>query len=57
LKIGQRVRIRSGALDGMEAVPVSRNGDHTLVISVDAIQRSLAAALNVTKSKPPEGCS
>jgi len=42
LKIGQRVRIRSGALDGMEGVLVSRNGDRTLVISVDAIQRSLA---------------
>lgn len=42
LKIGQRVRIRSGALDGMEGILVSRNGNHTLVISVDAIQRSLA---------------
>jgi transcription termination/antitermination protein NusG len=42
LKIGQRVRIRSGALDGMEGILVSRNGAHTLVISVDAIQRSLA---------------
>jgi transcription antitermination factor NusG len=42
LKIGQRVRIRSGALDGMEGVLVSRNGDRTLVISIDAIQRSLA---------------
>ena len=42
LKIGQRVRIRSGALDGLEGILVSRNGDSTLVISVDAIQRSLA---------------
>lgn len=42
LKIGQRVRIRSGALDGMEGILVSRNGSQTLVISVDAIQRSLA---------------
>ena len=42
LKIGQRVRIRSGSLDGMEGLLVSRNGDRTLVISVDAIQRSLA---------------
>jgi len=42
LKIGQRVRIRSGALDGVEGILVSRNGDDTLVISVDAIQRSLA---------------
>ena len=42
LKIGQRVRVRSGALSGMEGVLVSRAGDRSLVISVDAIQRSLA---------------
>ena len=42
LKIGQRVRIRDGALEGMEGILVSRNGNQTLVISVDAIQRSLA---------------
>lgn len=42
LKVGQRVRICSGALDGMEGVLLSHNGDRTLVISVDAIQRSLA---------------
>jgi len=42
LKIGQRVRIRSGALDGMEGVLLSRAGENTLVISIDAIQRSLA---------------
>ena len=42
LKIGQRVRIRGGALDGLEGILLSRNGDRTLIISVDAIQRSLA---------------
>jgi transcription antitermination factor NusG len=42
LKIGQRVRVRSGALDGVEGILIGRNGDRTLVISVDAIQRSLA---------------
>lgn len=42
LKIGQRVRIRGGALEGIEGILVSRNGSQTLVISVDAIQRSLA---------------
>jgi transcription antitermination factor NusG len=45
LKIGQRVRIRSGALNGLEGVLVSRNGDRTLVLSVDAIQRSLAVRI------------
>jgi len=45
LKIGQRVRIRGGALDGVEGILVSRNGGRTLVISVDAIQRSLAVCV------------
>jgi transcription elongation factor/antiterminator RfaH len=42
LKIGQRVRIRGGSLDGVEGVLLSRDGDRTLIISIDAIQRSLA---------------
>jgi transcription elongation factor/antiterminator RfaH len=41
-KAGQRVRISNGSLKGVEGVLVSQNGDHTVVISVDAIQRSLA---------------
>ena len=46
LKIGQRVRIRSGALQGIEGVLVSRSGESTLVISVDAIQRSMAVRID-----------
>ncbi len=42
LKIGQKVRIRGGSLEGVEGVLVSRNGDRNLIISVDAIQRSLS---------------
>ena len=42
LKVGQRIRIRTGALSGMEGVLLSQNGNRTMVISVDAIQRSLA---------------
>jgi transcription antitermination factor NusG len=41
LKVGQRVRIRGGALDGVEGI-LTENGDRTLVVSIDAIQRSLA---------------
>jgi transcription antitermination factor NusG len=52
LKIGQRVRIRSGALDGVEGILVSRNGDRTLVISVDAIQRSLAVRVEGYEVEP-----
>jgi transcription antitermination factor NusG len=52
LKIGQRVRIRSGVLDGMEGILVSRNGDRSLVISVDAIQRSLAVRVEGYEVEP-----
>ena len=52
LKIGQRVRIRSGALDGMEGILISRNGDRTLVISVEAIQRSLAVRVEGYQVEP-----
>jgi transcription antitermination factor NusG len=45
LKIGQRVRIRSGALDGVEGILISRSGESTLVVSIDAIQRSLAVRI------------
>lgn len=41
LHIGQRVRVRGGALDGMQGILVAENGDRSLVISVEPIQRSL----------------
>jgi transcription antitermination factor NusG len=41
LRVGQRVRVRGGALDGMQGILVAENGDHSLVISVEPIQRSL----------------
>jgi transcription termination/antitermination protein NusG len=45
LKIGQRVRIRSGALDGVQGVLVSRSGENTLIVSIEAIQRSIAVRI------------
>jgi transcription antitermination factor NusG len=42
LKLGQRVRIRGGALDGVEGIFLARKGNKTLVISIEPIQRSLA---------------
>jgi transcription antitermination factor NusG len=45
LKVGQRVRIRSGALEGVEGILVSRSGESTIVVSIDAIQRSLAVRI------------
>ncbi len=46
IKAGQRVRIRGGAMDGVEGVFLSENGDHSLIISIDAIQRSMAVRIN-----------
>jgi transcription termination/antitermination protein NusG len=45
LKVGQRVRIRGGAMDGVEGVLASQSGERTLIVSVDAIQRSLAVRI------------
>jgi transcription antitermination factor NusG len=52
LKIGQRVRICGGALQGVEGVLLSRNGDRTLIISIDAIQRSLAVSVEGYRVEP-----
>lgn len=45
IKEGQRVRVRGGALDGMEGIFVRGNGHDSLVISIDAIQRSLSVSI------------
>jgi len=42
LKAGQRVRIRGGALDGVEGILSSLNGDRSLVITVEPISRSIS---------------
>jgi transcription antitermination factor NusG len=46
LKAGQRVRIRGGCLDGLEGILISENKDHSLVISIASIQRSLAVRID-----------
>jgi transcription antitermination factor NusG len=52
LKVGQRVRVCGGAMDGVEGVFLSENGDNSLVISVDVIQRSLAVRIDGYDVKP-----
>jgi transcriptional antiterminator NusG len=42
LSVGQKVKIRGGSLDGLQGVLVAMNGDKSLVVSVESIQRSLA---------------
>ncbi|MGB0110975.1 MAG: UpxY family transcription antiterminator [Terriglobales bacterium] len=46
LQVGQRVRIRGGALDGIEGLLIARKGDRTLVISIEPIQRSIAVRVD-----------
>jgi len=45
LRVGQRVRIRSGSLEGLEGILVAHNRDRKLVISVDTIERSFSISL------------
>jgi transcription antitermination factor NusG len=42
LHVGKRIRIRGGALDGLQGILTAVNGDQTLVVSVELIQRSIA---------------
>ncbi|MBZ5705169.1 MAG: UpxY family transcription antiterminator [Acidobacteriia bacterium] len=41
LEVNERVRIRGGALDGVQGVLVAKNTDQSLVVSIDLIQRSI----------------
>lgn len=52
LKAGQRVRIRGGALEGLEGIFLSRQGERRLIISVDAMQRSLAIQVEGYEVEP-----
>jgi transcription antitermination factor NusG len=45
--VGQRVRLRSGLLTGLEGVLLRRKGGLRVVISVDLIQRSVAVDADV----------
>lgn len=45
VKIGQRVRVRGGALHGLEGILVGNDGGRRLVLSINAIQRSIAITL------------
>jgi transcription antitermination factor NusG len=44
LKVGQRVRIRGGCLDGLEGI-LDERGEKNLVISIESIQRAVAITI------------
>jgi len=52
LKVGQRVRVRGGSLDGVEGILVGQNGSRNLVISVAPIERSLSIRIEGYKVEP-----
>jgi transcription antitermination factor NusG len=52
LQIGQRVRIQGGALDGIEGILSAHKGDHSLVISVEPIHRSLSICVEGYRVEP-----
>jgi transcription antitermination factor NusG len=52
VKVGTRVRIRGGAMDGVEGVLVTQNADQSLVVSVELIQRSISVRLHGYDLKP-----
>jgi hypothetical protein len=45
LRLGQRIRVRGGSLDGLEGIFLRRNGEDSLIISIDALQRSLSVSI------------
>ena len=59
LRVGQRVRVRGGCLDGIEGRLVTLKGNRSLVISVEPILHSLAISLDrydVEILSPPSIC-
>ena len=52
LKVGQRVRVRGGSLDGLEGILVRRNGNRRLVISVDSLERSMSISIEGLDVEP-----
>jgi transcriptional antiterminator NusG len=52
LQVGQRVRIRGGALDGIEGILAAHHEDRSLVISLEPIQRSLSIRIDGYNIEP-----
>jgi transcription antitermination factor NusG len=46
IKVGERVRIRGGALNGIEGILAAIKNDRSLVVSVDLIQKSVAIQID-----------
>lgn len=42
LRVGRRVRIRGGSLEGLEGILMGRSGEKYLIVSVELLQRSMS---------------
>lgn len=52
LRVGQKVRLDSGPLSSLEGILVGKRGSERLVISVDLLQRSVAAEIDSAFVRP-----
>jgi len=52
LKVGQRVRVRTGSLQGLEGILVRKKNGSRLVVSLDLIMRSVAVEIDVAELDP-----
>lgn len=52
LRVGERVRIRGGALEGIEGILSAIRNDKTLVVSVDLIEKSVAVRIDGFEVEP-----
>jgi transcription antitermination factor NusG len=52
LKVGRRVRVRSGPLSGMEGILTRRKDGFRLVLSIELIMRSVAAEVEEADVEP-----
>jgi transcription antitermination factor NusG len=52
LEVGERVRIQSGALSGLEGILVSLKGNYRLVLSVTLLKRSVAVEIDASAVQP-----
>jgi transcription antitermination factor NusG len=52
LKVGQRVRVRSGPLLGLEGILQRKKNVNRLVVSLDLIMRSIAVEIDASEVLP-----
>jgi len=53
---GERVRIRGGALEGMEGIVLRKKNEVRVVLTLELIQRSVAVEVDIDDIEPVLGC-